>query len=90
MAYLERAVSLYPEYEQLLERGVSRELVRVGLPINAYTQWYWKCDLHNTLRFLSLRIDSHAQAEIRAYAEAMLKLIEPLAPATVEGEPKCT
>ncbi len=85
VAYLERAVSLYPEYEQLLEQGVSRELARVGLPINAFTQWYWKCDLHNILHFLELRLDAHAQREIREYAEAMYALMEPIVPVAMEA-----
>ncbi len=83
--FLDDVEGFYQRYLSLTEQGVSREMARIGLPVNMYTEWYWKCDLHNTLRFLSLRIDSHAQAEIRAYAEAMLKLIEPLAPATVEA-----
>lgn len=83
--YLDRAEALYREYEALTARGVSRELARIGLPVSVYTQWYWKCDLHNVLRFLSLRIDPHAQREIRVYAEAMLALIEPLVPLTVEA-----
>ena len=57
----------------------------MGLPVNLYTEWYWKCDLHNILHFLSLRIDSHAQYEIREYAKAMLALIEPIVPITVEA-----
>lgn len=83
--YLDDVEGFYKRYLALTEQGVSREMARIGLPVNMYTEWYWKCDLHNTLRFLSLRIDSHAQAEIRAFAEAMLKLIEPLAPATIEA-----
>lgn len=85
VAYLERAVTQYPEYERLLEQGVSRELARVGLPLNVYTQWYWKCDLHNILHFLELRLDQHAQLEIREFAEAMLALIEPIVPVAVEA-----
>jgi thymidylate synthase (FAD) len=85
VAYLERAVDQYPEYERLLERGVSRELARIGLPINAYTQWYWKCDLHNILHFLELRLDAHAQREIREYAEAMYALMEPIVPVAMEA-----
>ncbi len=84
-AYLDEAEALYHKYESLLSRGVSRELARIGLPVSVYTQWYWKCDLHNILRFLSLRMDRHAQAEIRAYAEAMLALLEPIVPVTVEA-----
>ncbi len=85
LAHLDAAHERYRDYERFLERGVSRELARIGLPQSAYTEWYWKCDLHNTLRFLSLRLDAHAQREIRDYATAMLTLIEPLAPAAVEA-----
>jgi len=52
--------------------GLARELARINLPLNFYTQWYWKTDLHNLMHFLSLRADPHAQYEIRAYAEVML------------------
>jgi thymidylate synthase (FAD) len=83
--YLEEAEALYAKYSALTERGVSRELARIGLPVSVYTQWYWKCDLHNILRFLSLRMDSHAQAEIRAYADAMYALLEPIVPITMEA-----
>jgi thymidylate synthase (FAD) len=56
-------------------RGLARELARMSLTLNVYTQWYWKIDLHNLLHFLSLRADPHAQYEIRAYAEAMLGVV---------------
>ncbi|MBX3363728.1 MAG: FAD-dependent thymidylate synthase [Phycisphaeraceae bacterium] len=85
IAYLNQVEQLYAQYRDLTEQGVSRELARIGLPVNVYTEWYWKCDLHNVLRFLSLRLDAHAQAEIRAYAAAMLALIEPIVPLTVEA-----
>jgi thymidylate synthase (FAD) len=52
--------------------GLARELARMNLSLNFYTQWYWKADLHNLMHFLALRADPHAQYEIRAYAEAML------------------
>ena len=52
---------------------MSRELARIGLPVSVYTEWYWKCDLHNTLHFLSLRMDEHAQQEIRDFAHAMIR-----------------
>ena len=61
--------------------GLARELARMNLTLNTYTQWYWKTDLHNLLHFLSLRADSHAQYEIRVYAEAMLKTVEAWVPA---------
>ena len=55
--------------------GLARELARMGLTLNFYTQWYWKVDLHNLMHFLSLRADPHAQYEIRVYAEAMLDVM---------------
>jgi len=56
-------------------RGLARELARMGLTLNFYTQWYWKIDLYNLMHFLSLRADPHAQYEIRVYAEAMLEVM---------------
>ncbi len=63
-------------------QGLARELARMNLTLNTYTQWYWKTDLHNLLHFLSLRADGHAQYEIRAYAEAMLETVKAWVPAT--------
>lgn len=83
--YLDECERQYVRYEQLLDKGVSRELARIGLPVSAYTEWYWKCDLHNVLHFLSLRMDSHAQQEIQDYANAMFALIEPIVPVTCEA-----
>lgn len=60
--------------------GLARELARIGLSLSTYTQWYWKTDLHNLLRFLRLRADSHAQFEIRAYAEAMMDIVRQWTP----------
>lgn len=60
--------------------GLARELARINLTLNTYTQWYWKCDLHNLFHFLSLRADPHAQYEIRAYAEAMMGVVEAWVP----------
>ena len=60
--------------------GLARELARMNLTLNTYTQWYWKADLHNLLSFLSLRLDSHAQFEIRVYAEAMLETVRAWVP----------
>jgi thymidylate synthase (FAD) len=85
LRYLQAAQGMYDTYLDLTKRGVSRELARIGLPVNVYTEWYWKCDLHNILRFIALRLDSHAQMEIRAYARAMLDLIQPIVPLTVEA-----
>ncbi len=92
------AHQLYDHYEELLNEGhvnesydkdrpgLARELARVNLSLNYYTQWYWKIDLHNLLHFLSLRADSHAQYEIRAYAEAVLEtIVKPWVPLTYEA-----
>jgi len=65
--------------------GISRELARIGLGLNAYTQWYWKTDLHNLLGFLRLRADPHAQLEIRAYAEVILDVVRQWVPITFEA-----
>jgi thymidylate synthase (FAD) len=56
--------------------GLARELARMNLSLNFYTQWYWKTDLHNLMQFLSLRADAHAQYEIRAYAETMIDTLQ--------------
>jgi thymidylate synthase (FAD) len=62
--------------------GLARELARMNLTLNTYTQWYWKTDLHNLLHFLSLRADPHAQYEIRVYAEAMMESLKAWVPLT--------
>jgi thymidylate synthase (FAD) len=78
----EDAEQAYGHYEEMLgdEIGLARELARMNLTLNTYTQWYWKTDLHNLFHFLRLRADSHAQYEIRVYAEAMLKMVEAWVP----------
>jgi len=85
LTYIEDAEKMYQRYLALTEAGVSREMARIALPVSVYTEWYWKCDLHNTLRFLSLRLDPHAQEEIRVYAQAMYNLLEPIIPITMEA-----
>jgi thymidylate synthase (FAD) len=73
-------------YEWALKtKNLSRELARMNLTINTYTQWYWKTDLHNLFHFLSLRADAHAQYEIRVYAEAMLKTVQAWVPLACEA-----
>ena len=73
------AARCYDHYEEMIsdegKRGLARELARMNLPANIYTQWYWKVDLHNLLHFLRLRADSHAQYEIRVYADEICKII---------------
>jgi thymidylate synthase (FAD) len=66
-------------------QGLARELARMNLSLNFYTQWYWKTDLHNLLNFLSLRADAHAQYEIRVYAETMIGTLDRWVPMTAEA-----
>ncbi|WP_378943312.1 FAD-dependent thymidylate synthase [Paracoccus sp. R86501] len=81
----EDAMRSYDNYEFMLsqdgQQGLARELARMNLPTNIYTQWYWKVDLHNLLHFLRLRADSHAQYEIRAYADVMCDIVKDWVPA---------
>ena len=67
-------------YSELNEAGVARELARAILPVNLYTEWYWKNDLHNLLHFIGLRSDSHAQYEIRVFSDAMASYVKKVAP----------
>lgn len=81
----EDAMRSYDHYEAMLsqdgQQGLARELARMNLPANIYTQWYWKVDLHNLLHFLRLRADAHAQFEIRAYADALCGIVADWVPA---------
>lgn len=71
----------YQNYESMLENdGLAKELARMDLTLNYYTQWYWKANLHNTFRFLGLRMDPHAQLEIREYANAMSRIVKDATP----------
>ena len=72
-------------YEELLTKGTSRELARTHLPQSTFTEFYWKIDLHNLLHFLKLRIDDHAQKEIRDLAVKVYELIKPIVPVTCEA-----
>ena len=72
-------------YDELIKKGVSRELARAHLPQNTFTEFYWKIDLHNLLHFLQLRIDDHAQNEIRDLAKQVYDLIKPIVPVTCEA-----
>ena len=67
-------------YCELNEAGVARELARAILPVNLYTEWYWKNDLHNLLHFIGLRSDGHAQYEIRVFSDAMATYVKQVAP----------
>jgi thymidylate synthase (FAD) len=91
------AAQAYSDYAEMLNEdgegnpvdpdrdGLARELARMNLSLNFYTQWYWKIDLYNLMHFLSLRADEHAQYEIRVYAEVMLDTLERWVPQTFEA-----
>ena len=93
----EDATRTYDNYEKMLNEkfdgtvidekksGLARELARMNLTLNSYTQWYWKTDLLNLLNFLSLRADSHAQYEIRAYADVMVESLKKWVPITFDA-----
>jgi thymidylate synthase (FAD) len=72
-------------YQWLTAHDVARELARIDLPLSTYTQWYWKIDLHNLLHFLTLRVDRHAQWEIRAFGEVMAGMLKRVAPLSYEA-----
>ncbi|MEM0948677.1 MAG: FAD-dependent thymidylate synthase [Pseudomonadota bacterium] len=78
------ATRAYDHYQDMLsqdgQQGLARELARMNLPANVYTQWYWKTDLHNLLHFLRLRADAHAQYEIRVYADAIAEMVKDWVP----------
>ena len=65
--------------------SLSRELARINLTLNTYTQWYWKIDLHNFMHFVSLRADSHSQFEIREYGKLLLKILSKWTPLTYKA-----
>jgi len=79
------AAQCYDHYQEMIgqegQQGLARELARMNLPANIYTQWYWKVDLHNLFHFLRLRADAHAQYEIRVYADAICEVVKDWVPA---------
>jgi thymidylate synthase (FAD) len=85
------AENAYTSYEAMIEDqgeggiGLARELARINLPTNIYTQWYWKVDVHNLMHFLRLRADPHAQYEIRVYADAICEILKGWMPHTYEA-----
>ena len=83
--FMEMSENSFDIYKDLNEAGIARELARAILPVNLYTEWYWKNDLHNTFHFLKLRMDTHAQYEIRVFAEGMAKFVKQVAPIAYEA-----
>lgn len=81
----ETQTQAYADYKEYVDKDLARELARINLPLSMYTQWYWKIDLHNLFHFLRLRMDSHAQYEIRVYADQMAELVREVAPLAFEA-----
>jgi thymidylate synthase (FAD) len=79
------AKTSFDRYDKLLSQGLTKELSRIVLPLNTYTEWYWQMDLHNLFHFLKLRLDNHAQYEIRVYAEAMAQFVRQAVPLAWES-----
>lgn len=75
----------FENYHKLLDMGIAREIARVDLPLSLYTEFYWQIDLHNLFHFLALRLDGHAQYEIRAYGEVMLEIVKAVCPIAAEA-----
>lgn len=75
----------YQDYRSLLDEELAKELARINLPLSMYTEWYWKIDLHNLMHFLRLRMDSHAQYEIRVFADAMYEIVKEICPITIDA-----
>ena len=76
---------IYRSYRTLVDEGIAREISRINLPLSLYTEIYWQIDLHNLFHFLQLRLDHHAQREIREYAEVMLELVRKVCPIATEA-----
>jgi thymidylate synthase (FAD) len=75
----------YGNYQKFVDDDLARELARISLPLSMYTEWYWKIDLHNLFHFLRLRLDAHAQLEIRVYAEIMADMVKAVCPVAYEA-----
>lgn len=82
---MESSQKSFDEYEKLLNLGISRELARIILPLNLYTEFYWKVDLRNLLNFIKLRSHEHAQEEIRQYSDFIFNIIEEIVPETCKN-----
>ncbi|MBO5606863.1 MAG: FAD-dependent thymidylate synthase [Treponema sp.] len=88
-SFIEGQKDAYESYSGMLDKGLAREIARINLPLSLYTEFYWQMDLHNLFHFLKLRLDSHAQYEIREYAKVILEMVRkvcPMATASFEND----
>jgi thymidylate synthase (FAD) len=84
-SFAEEQKSAYAAYSSLVDKGIARELARINLPLALYTEWYWQIDLRNLFHFLKLRLDAHAQKEIRCYAQVVFEIAKKVAPRCCES-----
>lgn len=76
---------VFENYHALLDMGIAREISRIDLPLSLYTEFYWQIDLHNLFHFLALRLDGHAQFEIREYAKVLIEMVRAVCPIAAEA-----
>lgn len=76
---------IYTDYQSLLRENIAREIARINLPLSLYTEWYWQIDLRNLFHFLMLRLDQHAQREIRYYAQVLYRIARKVCPIACEA-----
>jgi thymidylate synthase (FAD) len=84
-SFKDEQFEMYDNYEEYIQGGMAKEMARINLPLSIYTEWYWTIDLHNLFHFLKLRMDSHAQYEVRVYADAKYNLIKDIVPFACES-----
>ena len=84
-AFAEDQKAAYAAYSSMVGQGIARELARINLPLSLYTEWYWQIDLHNLFHFLLLRLEDHAQKEIRLYAQVLFDIAKKVAPKCCES-----
>ena len=84
-SFKDEQFEMYDNYQEYIQGGMAKEMARINLPLSIYTEWYWTIDLHNLFHFLKLRMDSHAQHEVRVYADAKFNLIKDIVPFACEA-----
>jgi len=84
-SFKDEQFEMYDNYQEYISGGMAKEMARINLPLSIYTEWYWTIDLHNLFHFLKLRMDAHAQYEVRVFADAKYQLIKDIVPNACES-----
>jgi len=84
-SFKDEQFEMYDNYQEYISGGMAKEMARINLPLSIYTEWYFSIDLHNLFHFLKLRMDAHAQYEVRAFADAKYQLIKDIVPNACES-----